>query len=113
MLLDFFKERKTSSEKNSLIFVCVRITGRVQGVWFRGWAVDEAVARGLSGWVVNRADGSVEALFSGTEKEVQAMLMACKKGPPLAQVKAVEKIYYNESTMPRCRDGVFYNAGDY
>ena len=40
--------------------VRVVIEGRVQGVWFRGWAVEQATARGLSGWIGNRADGSVE-----------------------------------------------------
>lgn len=113
MLLDFFKGLKNVSEKDSLMSVCVRITGRVQGVWFRGWTIEEATDKDISGWVANRADGSVEAFFSGTEDNVQAMLTACKKGPPLAQVKAVTKIDYDENTMPRYGNGVFYNAGDY
>ena len=45
--------------------VRVVISGRVQGVWYRGWTVDEARARGLDGWVRNRRDGSVEAVFQG------------------------------------------------
>ena len=43
----------------------VVISGRVQGVWYRGWVVDEALARGLDGWVRNRRDGTVEAVFQG------------------------------------------------
>jgi acylphosphatase len=67
----------------------VRITGRVQGVWYRGWTVDQAKARGLSGWVRNRRDGSVEALFSGSAEAVSDMIEACRRGPPAARVDAV------------------------
>jgi acylphosphatase len=69
--------------------VRVRIEGRVQGVWYRGWTVDEARRRGLRGWVRNRADGSVEALFAGPPAAVDAMLEACWAGPPAARVTAV------------------------
>ena len=41
------------------------ITGKVQNVWYRAWTVEQAQVRGLNGWVRNRADGSVEALFAG------------------------------------------------
>lgn len=68
----------------------VRIRGRVQGVWFRAWTVQTARGLGLAGWVRNRADGSVEALFSGPGADVQAMLAACRSGPPLARVDSVE-----------------------
>ena len=66
--------------------VLVRIEGRVQGVWYRGWTVQEAFRRRLAGWVRNRSDGSVEALFAGPEAEVEAMLAACRDGPPSARV---------------------------
>lgn len=69
--------------------VLVRIEGRVQGVWYRDWTVGEASQRGLSGWVRNRRDGSVEALFSGDEGKVDEMLKACLQGPPAANVTAV------------------------
>lgn len=68
----------------------VRITGRVQGVCYRAWTCDEALARGLAGWVRNRRDGSVEALFAGPEHPVQDMIKACEAGPPAARVAAVE-----------------------
>lgn len=70
--------------------VHVRIEGRVQGVWYRGWTVRQASRRGLSGWVRNRRDGAVEAVFSGPEAEVNAMLRDCRQGPPAAQVTAIE-----------------------
>ena len=69
--------------------VRVRIEGRVQGVWYRGWTVDQAIARGLHGWVRNLSDGSVEAVFAGPQSAVDAMLAACWRGPPAAMVTAV------------------------
>jgi acylphosphatase len=69
--------------------VALRIEGRVQGVWYRGWAVAEAERRGLRGWDRNRGDGSVEALLIGAEPLVAAMIEACRRGPPAARVSAV------------------------
>jgi acylphosphatase len=71
--------------------VRVRIYGHVQGVWYRGWAVDTARGRGLAGWVRNRKDGSVEAVFAGHAATVEEMIEACRQGPPLARVDAVER----------------------
>lgn len=68
----------------------VRIRGRVQGVGFRAWLVREARRRGVAGWVRNRRDGSVEALFAGAEPAVRALVEACRRGPPAARVDAVE-----------------------
>ena len=64
----------------------VSISGRVQGVWYRAWTQETAIGLGLSGWVRNRRDGSVEAVFSGPAEQVEAMITACRKGPPLARV---------------------------
>ncbi|MGE0666353.1 MAG: acylphosphatase [Sphingomonadales bacterium] len=66
-----------------------RIRGRVQGVGFRAWVLREATGRGLNGWVRNRADGSVEALFSGSNEIVIDMMMACYLGPPGSRVTEV------------------------
>lgn len=66
--------------------VSVTVTGRVQGVWYRGWTVEQARARRLDGWVRNRSDGSVEALFAGPAPDIDAMLDACWRGPPNAIV---------------------------
>lgn len=71
--------------------VRVMIRGTVQGVWYRGWTVDQASSRGLRGWVRNRRDGAVEALFIGVADKVEAMIEACRSGPPAARVEAVER----------------------
>jgi len=72
--------------------VRLRIEGRVQGVWFRSWTAELAEALRLEGWVRNRADGSVEALFSGPGGAVERMIEACHQGPPLAVVTRVEVV---------------------
>ena len=69
----------------------LRIYGRVQGVWYRGWAVDEARSLGLSGWIRNRRDGSVEAVISGEEAAVREMVARCWPGPPAAKVERIEE----------------------
>ena len=65
------------------------VSGRVQGVWYRGWTVDQAVALGLDGWVRNRRDGSVEILVSGPDAAVEALIERCREGPPAARVERV------------------------
>ncbi len=69
--------------------VRVTISGRVQGVWFRGWTVEQARSRALDGWVRNRADGTVEAIFVGPLEAVDEMVVACHDGPPAADVVEV------------------------
>ena len=66
--------------------VHVVISGRVQGVWYRGWTVEQACGRDLDGWVRNLPDGTVEAVFAGDTLDVDAMLDSCWKGPPNALV---------------------------
>ena len=70
--------------------VHVLIEGRVQGVFFRSSTRDEARARGLAGWVRNRVDGRVEAVFEGDKTVVDNMLAWCRKGPPYAYVDYVD-----------------------
>ena len=69
--------------------VRVRISGKVQGVWFRAWTREQAQALGLDGWVRNLSDGSVEALFAGPAEAVERALAACHRGPSAARVAAV------------------------
>lgn len=68
----------------------VIIRGRVQGVGYRAFVEDMALPRDLEGWVRNRRDGTVEAVFSGPEDVVAGMIEACWRGPPTARVDAVE-----------------------
>jgi acylphosphatase len=70
--------------------VRVRIEGNVQGVGFRYWAQRVATELDLGGWVRNRRDGSVEALFCGPAETVAEMLARCRRGPRSARVTAVE-----------------------
>jgi acylphosphatase len=67
----------------------VMIRGRVQGVGYRGWVEHQAKRRGLQGWVRNRRDGSVEAVFEGAEATVADMIASCRNGPPSARVDEV------------------------
>ena len=67
------------------------IAGIVQGVGYRDWMVREARGRDLSGWVLNRRDGTVEALIDGDEDDLTAMVEACRRGPRFAKVSAVSK----------------------
>jgi acylphosphatase len=69
--------------------VTVRIEGRVQGVYYRAWTYETATSLGLDGWVRNREDGSVEAVFSGPAEVVAEMLERCKEGPQDARVTTV------------------------
>jgi acylphosphatase len=69
----------------------VTIRGRVQGVGYRAWVEQRARAHALEGWVRNRRDGSVEALFSGPEDVVSNMVASCRRGPSSARVDAVQE----------------------
>lgn len=67
-------------------YVHVMLRGRVQGVGYRNWCAHAADARGLKGFVRNRRDGAVEAVFAGLDAAVEAMLADCRSGPPGARV---------------------------
>ena len=64
--------------------------GRVQGVCFRAYTKEQAVATGLTGWVRNLPYGSVEALFEGEETQVRDTIEKCRQGPPSARVEKVD-----------------------
>ena len=64
--------------------------GRVQGVGFRVHVEDEAKLSGVEGWVRNRRDGTVEAVFAGEAKAVDDTIAACRKGPRAARVDGVD-----------------------
>ncbi len=87
-----------SETPHATLRVC--ITGRVQGVWYRAWTAEQASARGLRGWVRNRRDGSVEAVFSGPERQVEEMIAACDQGPPSARVDGITRHAFGEDLAP-------------
>lgn len=66
------------------------VSGRVQGVFFRDYTRTEAERLGVSGWVRNKSDGSVEVLISGEEHKVDQMVEWLHQGPPMAKVSSVE-----------------------
>lgn len=75
------------------------VHGRVQGVWYRGWTVDQAEALGLDGWVRNRRDGSVEILVSGADGAIERLIALCRQGPSAARVERVE-VTGSDETVP-------------
>jgi acylphosphatase len=70
--------------------VRVRVEGLVQGVGFRAFVEGEARALGLDGYVRNRRDGGVEAVFAGEAERVEAMIAHCRRGPSHARVDFVK-----------------------
>jgi acylphosphatase len=78
----------TQPEEDARAEVIVR--GRVQGVYFRASAVNEARALGLSGWVMNCPDGSVQAIAEGPRAKLDRFIAWCHAGPPGARVAAVD-----------------------
>jgi len=73
------------------MIVRLRVSGRVQGVAYRAWTEHQATSLGLSGWVRNRRDGSVEIVLCGDEDAVLEMIGRCQRGPPLARVAEVRQ----------------------
>ncbi|XP_010241806.1 PREDICTED: uncharacterized protein LOC104586321 [Nelumbo nucifera] len=76
------------------------IKGRVQGVFYRNWTIENAQQLGLKGWVRNRKDGSVEALFSGDPDSVHEMEKRCRRGPPDAMVTSLQVFPSNDDPGP-------------
>jgi acylphosphatase len=70
----------------------LRVFGRVQGVYFRATTQTRALELGLSGWVRNRRDGSVEVVAEGPEGAIQALCDWAQQGPPHARVDAVDRV---------------------
>ncbi len=83
----------------------VAIRGRVQGVGYRYWVEQRARAHDLEGWVRNRRDGSVEALFAGPADLVANLIAACRHGPASARVDAVHEEPGNSDALNLRRAG--------
>jgi acylphosphatase len=67
----------------------LRITGKVQGVWYRAWFADQAKGLGIDGWVRNRADGSVEAVVQGPPEMIDTIIARAHQGSPASRVADV------------------------
>jgi acylphosphatase len=65
------------------------ITGRVQNVFYRDWFVEQAIGIGVTGWVRNRADNSVEAMVCGSSEMIEAIVAKARQGSPASRVEAV------------------------
>ena len=85
----------------------IKIIGRVQGVGFRRWAERLGTRFGLSGWVRNMADGSVEVMAKGDSKALNEFLSACREGPSFALVLGIQPVVIPTTTPPPIKDGVF------
>jgi acylphosphatase len=81
------------------MIVRVRISGRVQGVGFRAFTQSHAEASGVSGWVRNRRNGDVEAVFAGSELAVRALCETCRRGPPQASVERLDIFAADHSAL--------------
>jgi len=71
----------------------VLVSGKVQGVYYRATTRERARERGVDGWVRNLRDGRVEAVFEGSEEDVESMVAWCHEGSPAANVDGVEAEY--------------------
>ena len=83
----------------------VVVRGRVQGVGYRAFVEDEALRLGLEGWVRNRRDGTVEAVFSADDEKVAAMIEASRRGPSAARIEAVDVEEGDSKLLARRRPG--------
>src|SRR6202158_5676607 len=81
------------------------IRGRVQGVGYRYWLAQQARVRGLEGWVRNRRDSSVEALFAGPAEVVSETIALCRRGPSSARVDTVQEDPANADALKLRRPG--------
>jgi acylphosphatase len=88
----------------------VMIRGRVQGVGYRAFVEATALELGLRGWVRNRRDGSVEALFAGPAATVETMLTRCRRGPSAARVEAVVEEPAHHDTLKHVRPGELFSV---
>lgn len=79
------------------------ISGRVQGVGYRDWMCAQAEALGLSGWVRNRRDGTLEAVVDGDPAAVEELMRACRRGPRLAEVTSIEEDFADPVAEPGFR----------
>jgi acylphosphatase len=88
----------------------VRVRGRVQGVGFRMFVEDAAALHGIDGWVRNRRDGSVEALFAGAADAVRAVIEACRRGPRGAWIEALDESEGSDQLLAQRHPGEHFSV---
>jgi len=88
----------------------ILVRGRVQGVGYRAFVEHEALRRGLEGWVRNRRDSSVEAVFAGAQEKVDAMIEACRRGPYSGRVDALDQREGSEDELKRRAPGDVFSV---
>jgi acylphosphatase len=93
------KPEAGSQDDDDTRIIHVTVRGRVQGVGYRAWVQGQAAAHSLRGWVRNRADGSVEAVFAGDPDSVAIVAEALLRGPPTSQVSGVDIRAETESAL--------------
>ena len=95
-------------ERHTVRHVMVR--GRVQGVGYRAFVEHEAIRRGVEGWARNRRDGAVEAVFAGDPEIVEAMIVACRRGPFAARVDTLDQRAAGEDELKARRPGELFSV---
>jgi len=88
----------------------VRVRGQVQAVGFRAFVEDAAAMHGVDGWVRNRRDGSVEAVFVGEPEAVRTVVEACRRGPRGAQVEALDESEGNDALLAQRHPGEHFSV---
>lgn len=88
----------------------VVVRGRVQGVYFRAFIEEEALKLGVEGWVRNRRDGSVEALFVGSAEKVEAMLTISRRGSPASRVDTIDERQATSAELDLRRAGEMFSV---
>ncbi len=96
----------------AMVRVRLTVSGRVQGVYYRSYAEDEARRLGVTGYVLNRRDGRVEMVIEGDERDAQAMIAWSRQGSPLSRVEDVE-VAWEAYTGEFSDFGVSYSRGGY
>lgn len=98
------------TEAEDVVTRHVMIRGVVQGVGYRAWTEHAALRHGLEGWVRNRRDGAVEAVFAGPRDKVAAAIEACRQGPRGARVDNVEVSEADAPALSQRRDGELFSV---
>jgi acylphosphatase len=88
----------------------VTMGGRVQGVGYRAFVEHEALKQGIEGWVRNRRDGSVEAVFAGAPEKLDAIVDACRRGPFSARVEQIDQRDGTDSDLAPRRPGELFSV---